>query len=358
MLTQHCLPSFFFGGGGHVVCVCVCIIAASPSLELSTSRQARSLLRSGIPSTLSPPHGRSIGVSEEEEEGTRNKKLLPSTTTPSHPSSMELKKAGAAVAGGLCGGVEAVLTYPAEFAKTQLQLSEQKRRLGMSGVLADVARREGVRGWYRGLSVVVMGGMPKHGLRFGVHDAAKERCGSFVAGVFGGLAASFGAIIPQETIKTSMIRRPAEFPSVAAVLRVRGVLGLYRGCIPTATKNALNTGIRFPAQTFFRRALPDGGKAGGAADAVYHGTAGVVAGWISVLVTQPFDTVKTKLQGACHTTRPKLKDVVAQTWRQNGARSFYAGTVPRLLRVAPENAVLFSIYPAVKLAVELAIERC
>ena len=251
-----------------------------------------------------------------------------------------------ALAGGVCGGVEATVTYPAEYAKTQLQLRASKGGGGMFVVLRDTAKREGVRGCYRGMGVVVVGGIPKHGLRFGVHDLTKPRYGSFIAGMIGGLAASLGAIIPQETIKTTLIQHPNKHSSAFACIRhiyqTNGVFGFYKGAVPTAIKNSLNSGIRFKCQSFFKGYMPHGK---GASDVFYHGVAGVMAGWTSVIFTQPFDTLKTKQQGAAG--RVSLLKTVAATWSINGVRSFYAGTVPRLMRITPENAILFAIFPSV-----------
>eukprot|EP01063_Lacrimia_lanifica_P012581 TRINITY_DN1923_c0_g3_i1.p1 TRINITY_DN1923_c0_g3~~TRINITY_DN1923_c0_g3_i1.p1 ORF type:complete len:272 (+),score=71.62 TRINITY_DN1923_c0_g3_i1:139-954(+) len=260
-------------------------------------------------------------------------------------------------AGGVCGGVEAVLTYPAEYAKTQLQLLPAARKGSMVEALRRTKAREGVRGWYRGCAVVVCGGVPKHGLRFGVHDCTCEAVGSFGGGLLGGLAASFGAIIPQETVKTTLIKNPTVYRGgahcAAALVRAEGVRGLYRGVAATASKNALNTAIRFPAQRFFKGCFPHTDH--GAAAAAQHGAAGVLAGWTSVVATQPFDTIKTKQQGTSPGgARLPLARAVSETWRGGGVRGFYAGTVPRLLRVAPENAILFAIYPSVRDALAAA----
>lgn len=71
--------------------------------------------------------------------------------------------------------------------------------------------------------------------------------------------------------------------------------------------------------------------------------AGSAAGVAVVLVGQPLDTVKTKLQtfrglyaGAAH--------CLAHTYRTSGVRGLYAGTSPAVLASVAENSVLFACY--------------
>ena len=72
------------------------------------------------------------------------------------------------IAGGITGGIEICITYPTEYVKTQLQLDE---KLGKYKGIADCAKQtvkeRGIRGLYRGLSVLVYGSIPKSAVRFG-----------------------------------------------------------------------------------------------------------------------------------------------------------------------------------------------
>jgi solute carrier family 25 protein 44 len=71
--------------------------------------------------------------------------------------------------------VEAML-YPTMVAKTHLQtLSEAGRaRGGAVRILADLARREGMRGMYRGFVVGAVGGIPGEAVFFATYEFAKE----------------------------------------------------------------------------------------------------------------------------------------------------------------------------------------
>ncbi|XP_040196285.1 mitochondrial ornithine transporter 1-like [Rana temporaria] len=72
-------------------------------------------------------------------------------------------------------------------------------------------------------------------------------------------------------------------------------------------------------------------------------TAGALGGTACVLVGQPFDTAKVKMQ-----TFPNLYkgliDCGVKTYKQMGFRGFYKGTGPALLANISENSVLFMSY--------------
>lgn len=71
--------------------------------------------------------------------------------------------------GGITGGLEICITFPTEYVKTQLQLDErsgvQKRYTGPMNCVSVTVRDYGVRGLYRGLSVLLYGSIPKSAVR-------------------------------------------------------------------------------------------------------------------------------------------------------------------------------------------------
>ena len=72
------------------------------------------------------------------------------------------------IAGGITGGIEICITYPTEYVKTQLQLDEKVGKYkGIVDCTKQTVRERGIRGLYRGLSVLVYGSIPKSAVRFG-----------------------------------------------------------------------------------------------------------------------------------------------------------------------------------------------
>jgi solute carrier family 25 citrate transporter 1 len=48
----------------------------------------------------------------------------------------------------------------------------------------------------------------------------------------------------------------------------------------------------------------------------------------------------------------RITSIASDMWRQEGVHSFYKGITPRVLRVAPGQAVVFAVYERVRLVIE------
>lgn len=78
-------------------------------------------------------------------------------------------------------------------------------------------------------------------------------------------------------------------------------------------------------------------------DGIIDLTAGVVGGIANVYGGQPLDTVKVKMQ-AFPLLYPNWISCATKTFKLEGFRGLYAGTVPALVANVAENAVLFTAY--------------
>ena len=48
----------------------------------------------------------------------------------------------------------------------------------------------------------------------------------------------------------------------------------------------------------------------------------------------------------------RVSSIASDMWRQEGSRSFYKGITPRVLRVAPGQAIVFAVYERVRRWIE------
>merc|ERR1711920_999620 len=79
-------------------------------------------------------------------------------------------------------------------------------------------------------------------------------------------------------------------------IKNEGPMGLYMGVVPTIAKQATNQAVRFPVQ-FYAKEFLTGGDKSLASNPLYNGAAGAFAGAVSVILTMPQDTIKSKMQG-------------------------------------------------------------
>ncbi|KAI1366597.1 mitochondrial carrier [Xylaria arbuscula] len=260
------------------------------------------------------------------------------------------------LAGGIAGGVEATCTYPFEFAKTRVQLYGHEGVRNPFAVVARVARQEGFTALYKGCSTMVVGSIGKDAVRFVVFDKIRSLfedpetrrlglAGSIGSGMLAGVFASTIAVTPSERIKTALIddaRTSRRFRSplhcIAVLYREQGFRGaLYSGYVATTLKQIGTTGFRLGTYS----AIKDWERAKGIPvdNAVTSFANGAVAGTVTTLATQPFDTVKTKVQQAKRTsTMDAIRTIVAE----DGVRGFWRGTVMRLGRTVVAGGILFT----------------
>ena len=75
---------------------------------------------------------------------------------------------------------------------------------------------------------------------------------------------------------------------------------------------------------------------------------GLISGAMGPLSNAPIDTIKTRLQKTPSmpddTAMSRVMRIAREMWKQEGSRSFYKGITPRIMRVAPGQAVTFTVY--------------
>ncbi len=134
------------------------------------------------------------------------------------------------------------------------------------------------------------------------------------------------------------------------VVREEGFGALYRGVGLTSLRQASNQAANFPTYHFLKgylQRLQDIKELPGYQSAVI----GLISGAMGPLVNNPIDIVKTRIQ---KTPNPeglsgwaRFTDVNGSILRNEGWRAFYKGVTPRVLRVAPGQAVTFAVYERV-----------
>ncbi|KAH7032959.1 mitochondrial carrier domain-containing protein [Microdochium trichocladiopsis] len=264
-------------------------------------------------------------------------------------------------AGGIAGGVEAACTYPFEFAKTRVQLYGHDKRAGHTtrnpfAIVATVAREEGARALYKGCSTMIVGSVGKDAVRFLAFDSIRavfedpetKTLGpgrSILSGMVAGVVASTLVVTPSERIKTVLIddaktsrRFKGAVDCIVTLTKEQGLLGaLWRGYTTTTLKQVGTTGFRLGSYSTIKDWER---KKGINVDTpVVSFANGAVAGTVTTLATQPFDTIKTMAQQA---KQVSTMEVLREMLAQEGVKGLWRGTVMRLGRTVLAGGILFT----------------
>ncbi|KAE8375325.1 mitochondrial carrier domain-containing protein [Aspergillus bertholletiae] len=261
------------------------------------------------------------------------------------------------IAGSTAGAIEIAITYPAEFAKTRSQLN---RRLpdGKKLPWPPFGKQ-----WYAGCTTLIIGNSLKAGIRFVAFDRFKSLLQdengkisgprTVIAGFGAGFTESLLAVTPFESIKTQLIDdRKSANPRMRGFLhgsklifQERGIRGFFQGLVPTTARQAANSATRFSSYTMLKQLaegyVAPGEKLGTASTFAIGG----MAGFITVYVTQPLDTVKTRMQSLEASKNYRNSFVcAARIFKDEGVFTFWSGAVPRLARLILSGGIVFTMY--------------
>jgi len=273
------------------------------------------------------------------------------------------------IKGFLTGGTQAAITYPTEYIKTQLQL-QSKANPEYKGII-DCAKKtvneHGVKGLYRGAGVRIIGAGFQQMFRWGAYTnlvnmvGRDEKTGKLspamnvVCGMGAGVCEAVCAVTPVETVKTRVTddqRRgtgnyKGSADAIVKIMKSEGPMGLYRGAFPTILKQGTNQAVRMPLQVAIFGVISFGDETK-KQNPLYNGAAGFLAGCGSVMLTQPQDCVKSRMQSESAKELYKgTVDCAMQMMKTEGPASFFAGAIPRMVQVGMTSGISFALFPVI-----------
>lgn len=280
------------------------------------------------------------------------------------------------IAGGTAGLFEALCCHPLDTVKVRMQLYRKsgKKPPGFLRTGINIVQKENFGSLYKGLGAVAIGIVPKMALRFSSYefyrgllyapDGTITTGNTFIAGVGAGITEAVMVVNPMEVVKIRLqaqhhsMADPLDIPKYrnaphAAYLIVKeeGFKTLYRGVSLTAARQATNQGVNFTVYSKIKERLQQ-----------YHGSEmlpawetsliGLVSGALGPLSNAPLDTIKTRLQKTTYASNEsglvRIVKIGKQLIKEEGAAALYKGITPRIMRVAPGQAVTFTVYEFIK----------
>lgn len=282
--------------------------------------------------------------------------------------------------------MEALVCHPLDTIKVRMQLSRRGRtpgskRRGFIATGRDIVKKETAFGLYKGLGAVLTGIVPKMAIRFTSYEWYKQSLAdengvissqaTFLAGLGAGVTEAVAVVCPMEVVKIRMqaqyhsLSDPLDIPkyrsaphALLTVVKDEGIGALYRGVSLTALRQGTNQAANFTAYTELKEALQKMQPQYADKNLPSYQTTiiGLISGAVGPFTNAPIDTIKTRLQKTPaepgQTALSRITMIGKDMFRQEGPKAFWKGITPRVMRVAPGQAVTFTVYEYLKKKLE------
>lgn len=132
--------------------------------------------------------------------------------------------------------------------------------------------------------------------------------------------------------------------ALRTIIAERGIKEVYRGLASTTMKQAATSAVRMGSYNILKEVVADkrkGKTTSATTDQIITFATGAAAGTVTVYATQPFDTIKTRAQGA---QGQSTMEAVSSVWRDSGVKGFWSGSTMRLGRLVLSGGIVFSVY--------------
>lgn len=277
---------------------------------------------------------------------------------------------------GTAGCVADLVTFPLDTAKVRLQIQGESKPLrggqkatyrGVFGTIFTMVKTEGPRSLYSGLVAGLHRQMTFASVRIGLYDSMKQfyTRGSDNAGIgtrllagctTGAMAVAFAQ--PTDVVKvrfqaqarlpesSSMKRYNSTIEAYKTIARDEGVKGLWKGCLPNITRNAIVNCAELVTYDIIKEQIL---KYNLMTDNMpCHFTAAFAAGFCTTIVASPVDVVKTRFMNSRPGQYSGALNCALTMLVNEGPTAFYKGFMPAFLRLGSWNIVMFVSFEQIK----------
>jgi hypothetical protein len=272
-------------------------------------------------------------------------------------------------AGGAAAVAAETVTLPFDIVKVRLQVQLRSESRGMLNTMSWIIRKEGPRALFKGIQPALLRQWVYTSVTMACYEPLKDvwvksnqgGIGSFASKcLMGGTAGALGILVanPTEVVKVGLqadteglFKGPID--ALLKIFKSQGITGLYRGLVPNVQRafivNAAELGTYDHCKNWLIHDL------GLSNDLPAHAGASVLAGFASVLCSNPVDVVKTRLMAQSSSVAigsvSKYKgmlDCLQKTIASEGVVALYQGFIPNWFRKGPFCLVFFICYENLK----------
>lgn len=167
------------------------------------------------------------------------------------------------------------------------------------------------------------------------------------------------ATTPAKTIAPNVLYKNT-IHCIYSIIRFEGFSALYKGVSLTCLRQATNQGANFTVYTKLKNYLQNSKNRN--LTSFETSIVGLISGAIGPFTNAPLDTIKTRLQkekkihntttNVSTTSYKRIFEIGSQLIKEEGFKALYKGITPRVMRVAPGQAVTFTVYEFVRKKLE------
>ena len=260
------------------------------------------------------------------------------------------------------------ITCPIDVVKTRLQISGElgtkKLYGGVFDAVKQMTRQEGVRALWKGLSPALIRQMTYGSARYGSYEPIKKRLGvdskgncplwkKILAGAISGTCSSAFAV-PSDVLKVRMMadntadptKRPKMTQVFWKVVKSDGILGLYRGTMPAASRACVGAMSELAIYDDVKQGVLKHVFTESTGSSIkVHVSAALVAGIVSCWCMNPFDVARSRLMNSSAKDGKyrNMMDCFSKTYRAEGALALWKGFWPNYARIGPRVVIIFVV---------------
>lgn len=277
---------------------------------------------------------------------------------------------------GLAGAIACMVTHasvvPVDVVKTRIQLEPTVYNKGMIGGFRQVIANEGAGALLTGFGPTAAGYFLQGAFKFGgyefwkktliqqlgVETATNNRTSVYL--VASGIAEFFAdvALCPLEATRIRLVSDPkfatGLISGFARLLREEGVVrGFYSGFIPILFKQVPYTMAKFvvyerTSEAIYKTVGKSKSQLTSGQNTTINLSAGLIAGMAAAVISQPADTLLSKMNKTAGLAGESTSGKLARLARETGIRGLFSGLGARLVMVGSLTAGQFGIYGDIK----------
>lgn len=274
--------------------------------------------------------------------------------------------------GGLASAGAACITHPLDTMKVYYQTSGMfPGKQTLVAATMQVIKRNGFLSLYNGLTASILRQLSYSTVRFGIYEAAKQKMIrtnndqtvlplmesmilATVSGAIGGLVGTPADVVNvrmQNDVKLEpQFKRNYRnaFHGLRQIYKQEGTLALYRGSTMVMARSILVSIGQLAMYDQYKhwlvtraRLLENEMKT--------HIISSIFTCITITTLVQPLDVLKTRIMNQSAFKRKTIYTAINNLYRISGAKGFYKGFIPALIRVAPHTILVFVIYEQMRL---------